>query len=228
MILSDFAVRRPVTTAMFFIGLGLLGFISLDRLSVQLLPELVYPEIFVSLTLRGSSAEQVEQDLVMPTEEEIGKLDGVQEIESAAMANRGNIRVSYAPGTDMKFALLQIQSRIARLQPRYPERTGVNVQRFDASDLSASIMALHVLGEGDLNWLRDFAEEKIRPELEAVDGLVSATVMGGQQSTVEVIVNPALLQAHQISMGQIRSRINSFNRPRAYLGQVYDKARTTL
>ena len=133
---SDLPIKRPVTTAMLFAGLSLLGLISLDRLPVELLPEVVFPEVFVAVQLRGTSPEQVERDLVLPIEAEVGKLDGVVEMTSTSLANRATIRVSYSPDTDMKFALLQIQSRVSRLQPLFPPRTTVLVRRFDTSDIS--------------------------------------------------------------------------------------------
>jgi multidrug efflux pump subunit AcrB/ABC-type multidrug transport system ATPase subunit len=220
--LSDVAVRRPVTTSMFFLAMAMLGLISWTRLPVQLFPELIFPEVFVSLVLPGASPEQIERELVIPTEAEIGKLEGIQEIESFALANTGGVRVSYAPDVDMKFALLQLENRVNRLLPGFPQRTSATVRRFDSSDLSSSVMQLHVLGEGDLNWLRDFTEEEIRPKLESIDGVVNAEVMGGRQSAVEIILNPLLLQAHRLTVGQVRSRINAFNRRREYLGRVFD------
>ena len=51
MSLSSFSIRRPVTTAMFFLAVSLLGVISFDRLNVELMPEVIYPEIFVTLML---------------------------------------------------------------------------------------------------------------------------------------------------------------------------------
>ncbi len=222
MTLAGIAVLRPVTTAMFFIGLAILGAISLDRLPVQIFPELVRPEVFVTVTQQGYSPEQVERELVMPVEREVGKLEGIEAYESFSRQNNGGVRISYAPNTDMKFALLQLESRITRLQPLLPARTRVNIQRFDSSDLSASVMQIHVLGEGDINWLREFAEEKIRPELEAVDGVVNAQVLGGQRTAIEIIVDPLMLQAHQLSMSDVRNRINAFNTRRQYLGRVYD------
>jgi len=222
MILSDLAVRRPVTTSMFFLAMALLGGISWSRLPLQLFPELIFPEVFVSLALPGASPEQIERELVIPTEAEIGKLEGIQELESFAQANMGGVRVSYSPDVDMKFALLQLESRVNRLLPGFPQRTRATVRRFDSTDLSSSVMVLHVLGEGDLNWLRDITEDKIRPQLESIDGVVNAEVMGGRRSAVEVILDPFLLQAHRLSVGQVRSRINAFNKRREHLGRVFD------
>ena len=222
MTLAGAAVRRPVTTAMFFLALAILGVISLDRLPVQIFPELVFPEVYITARQQGYSPEQVERELVMPIEEEVGKLEGIEAFESFSRENNGGVRIAYAPDTDMKFALLEIESKIARLQPMLPARTNLSVQRFDSSDLSATVMQISVLGEGDINWLREFAEEKIRPELEAVDGVVNAQVLGGQRTAIEIIVEPTMLQAHQLSMSDVRSRINAFNTPRQYLGHVYD------
>ncbi|MBT7420504.1 MAG: ATP-binding cassette domain-containing protein [Gemmatimonadetes bacterium] len=223
MSLANFSIRRPVTTAMFFLAVSLLGLISLGRLQVELMPEVVYPEIFVTISQQGMSPEQIERDLVMPVEEEVGQLLGVVEMTSAAALNRGNVRISYEPGTDMKFALLQVQSRMDRLQPGLPEQTQISVQRFDEGDLSATVMELQVLAQGaDLNWLRDYTEKNIAPELAAVEGVVNAQVLGGQQSAVEIVAEPERLQAYQLTMANLRGALTDANRPRAYLGAVYD------
>ena len=223
MSLSNVSIRRPVSTAMFFLAISLLGLISLDRLQVELMPEVVYPEIFVSISQQGMSPEQVERDLVMPVEEELGQLLGVVEMTSTAALNRGNVRISYEPGTDMKFALLQVQSRMDRLQPSFPTQTQVSVQRFDEGDLSATVMELQVLARGaDINWLRDYTEQNIAPELSAVEGVVSAQVLGGQLSAVEIVAEPERLQAYQLTMADLRGALADANRPRAYLGAVYD------
>jgi len=210
---------------MLFAGLSLLGLISLDRLPVELLPEVVFPEVFVAVQLRGTSPEQVERDLVLPIEAEVGKLDGVVEMTSTSLANRATIRVSYSPDTDMKFALLQIQSRVSRLQPLFPPRTTVLVRRFDTSDISSRVMTLQVLGEADLDWLRDFTENEIKPELEAVDGVVNAGVQGGRQRSVAIVADPLLMEAHDITLNDINGRLRRYNRPRVSLGTIYDGSR---
>jgi multidrug efflux pump subunit AcrB/ABC-type multidrug transport system ATPase subunit len=210
---------------MLFAALSLLGLISLERLPVELLPEVVYPEVFIAVQLGGTSPEQVERDLVIPIEAEVGKLDGVVEMTSTSLANRATVRVSYAPDTDMKFALLQIQSRVSRLQPQFPPRTRVVVQRFDTSDISSRVMTLQILGEADLDWLRNFAENEIRPELEAVDGVVNASVQGGRQKAIAIVADPVMLEAHDITLNEINVRLGRYNRPRASLGTLYDGSR---
>ena len=80
--ISNLAIRRPVTTAMFFFGVGLLGVVSLGRLNVELMPEVVFPEIFIVANQRTMSPEQIEREIVMPIEEEIGKLENVVQIDS--------------------------------------------------------------------------------------------------------------------------------------------------
>ena len=57
---------------------------------------------------------------------------------------------------------------------------------------------------------------------EAVEGVVSATPLGGQQRSIEVIVDPEMLGAHEISMNAVTGAINAVNVPRSYIGHVYD------
>jgi len=220
--ISDLAIRRPVTTVMFFIGIGMMGVVSLGRLNVELMPEVVFPQIFIVASQRTASPEQMERDVVMPIEEEIGKLENVVQIDSQSRLGSGTVTISYEPSTDMKFAELQVNRRMGQLLPTLPAQTTLNVQRFDTSILTSAVMTLQVLGAGDLNWLRDFTEERIRPELEAVEGVVSATPLGGQQRSIEIIVDPEMLGAHQLSMNAITGAINSVNVPRAYVGRVFD------
>jgi len=220
--ISDVAIRRPVTTAMFFIAIGMMGVVSLGRLNVELMPEVVFPQIFVIASQRTMSPEQIEREVVMPIEEEIGKLENVVQIDSQSRLANGQVTISYEPSTDMKFAELQVNRRMGQLLPNLPDQTTLLVQRFDTSLLTSAVMTLQVLGAGDLNWLRDFTEEKIRPELEAVEGVVSATPLGGQQRSIEIIVDPEMMGAHQLSMNAITGAINSVNVPRAYVGRVFD------
>lgn len=226
---TDLPRNRPVTTVMLFAALSLLGVISLEQLPVELLPEVVYPEIFVAVTLPGTSPEQVERDLVVPIEGAVAKLEGVLEMTSTAMANRGMVAVSYGPDVDMKFALLQLQSSVSRLQPKFPPRARLTVQRFDTSDLTARVMTIQVLSDDafaqDLNWLRDFAEDRIRPELEAVEGVANAVVLGGRQRAITIVADPVLLQAHGLTLGDVDSRLSAYNRPRASVGRVFDGPR---
>ncbi|MCH7823702.1 MAG: efflux RND transporter permease subunit, partial [Acidobacteria bacterium] len=220
--ISSLAIRRPITTAMFFIGIGMFGVVSLSRLTVELMPEVVFPQIFIVANQRAMSPEQIERQVVMPIEEEVGKLENVVQIDSQSRLANGLVTISYEPSTDMKFAELQVNRRMGQLLPNLPEQTALTVQRFDTSILTSAVMTLQVLGAGDLNWLRDFTERNIRPELEAVDGVVSATPLGGQQRSIEIIVDPELLAAHQLSMNAITGAINSVNVPRAYIGRVFD------
>ena len=63
--ISNLAIRRPVTTAMFFIAIGMLGVVSLGRLNVELMPEVVFPEIFIVANQSAMSPEQIEREVVM-------------------------------------------------------------------------------------------------------------------------------------------------------------------
>ena len=91
--ISNLAIRRPVTTAMFFIGVGLLGVVSLGRLNVELMPEVVFPEIFIVANQRTMSPEQIEREIVMPIEEEVGKLENVVQIDSQSRLSNGRVTI---------------------------------------------------------------------------------------------------------------------------------------
>ncbi|NKB88159.1 MAG: ATP-binding cassette domain-containing protein [Acidobacteria bacterium] len=142
------------------------------------------------------------------------------------MARQGQAQISivFAPETDMQFALLQVQSRMDRLQPTLPPQTQIVVQRFDSSLLTQSMMTIGLLGEGDVNWLREYAELNIRPEIEAVNGVVSAAPLGGQRRAIEIVLNGDAMEAYGMTSQRLRAALDQANQPRAYVSEVRDRS----
>ncbi|MCB9508537.1 MAG: efflux RND transporter permease subunit [Deferribacteres bacterium] len=216
----QFSLKRPVTVLMITVGLCLLGHLSWQRLPVQLLPELIYPEVYVGAGLPGGSPEEVERQLVLPVEAEIATLEGVKDIESTVNAEFFSTKIVFDHDVDMQFAILKLQQKMTALEPRLPQNTRVQINRFDTSDLSSFLMQLSLRGDRELTELRDLAERKVRPRLEQVDGVVNLSVGGGSQSNIGVIIDPDRCEALGIPVTRVQQKIDAFHRQPEHLGQV--------
>lgn len=218
--MPQFALKRPVTVVMLSFGLCLLGYLSWRQLPVQLLPQLIFPEVYVGAGLPGASPEEVERQLVIPVEAEIATLPGVKDIESVVNADFFSTKIVYDFDVDMQFALLELQQKMTALEGRLPENSRIQINRFDTSDLSTYLMQLSLRGDRDVRALRDLAERRVRLRLEQVDGVVNIAVGGGSRSTVGIIIDADRCEAFGIPVTRVQEKINAFHRQPEHLGQV--------
>jgi len=124
---------------MFFLALSLLGAISYYQLPVELLPNLVMPELYVTLAWPGASPEKIEKEMVLPAEGEIAKQKDVEEIRTEIHPSFASIRVKYHFDTDMRFALLRLDSRMNELRKQYEDQRFIDVSKFDTSDMHCCV-----------------------------------------------------------------------------------------
>jgi multidrug efflux pump subunit AcrB/ABC-type multidrug transport system ATPase subunit len=218
--MTSFALKRPVTIFMIAAGLCLLGVISWQRLSVQLLPQFIFPEVFLNTGMAGASPEKIERELVIPIEGEVATLEDVHDIESQVRSDFANIKVSFNHGTNMKFALLKLQQKMSALENRLPEGTRISVDKFDTADLASFLMQMSIRGDATLEDLRDVAERQVRRRLEQIDGVVNVHVGGGDQRTVGIEIDEDRCEAMNIPVGLVQQKINAFHRRPEHLGRV--------
>ena len=218
--LPTIAIKRPVTTAMVFIALGLLGAISYTLLPVQLMPNYIYPKMFVYAGYPGASPEKVEEDLIERLEAEIATLEDIEEIESRSEQNFGVITVSYKLGTDLNHAYLKLEQKVNGLVGLVPDTATLQVQRMDTSMFANFVMQLNVGGPGGLAHLRRLAEEKIRPRLESLNGVVSVQVFGGRPQGVQVTLDEGRLRSHGLNPTMVLATLNGNHQRREFVGEV--------
>ncbi|HDY88877.1 MAG TPA: efflux RND transporter permease subunit, partial [bacterium] len=223
--ISTLAIKRPITTVMVFLGLGLLGIISWNQLPMQILPRMTFPEMTIRAYMNGYSPDAIERDIIIPLEGQISTLDNIEEISSRAEQNGGRIRISYHFGTDMKLAFLRLQQRVSAVEKSLPKGSNVRVNRADTEDLSNFLMILNLQGSADIEYLREFAERKIKSKLEQVDGVVAVYIGGGRDRAVEVDIDEYKCRSYNIPVSLIKQKLESANVRRQFLGSVTDKNR---
>ncbi len=223
MFLTRLAIKRPVTTIMFYIALSILGVISWRQLPVQLLPNLTFPELSVQAAMPGASPEKLEEDLLIPAEQEIAKMKNVEKIYSTARNDRGSIRIEFKIDTDMKYTALKLEQKMNALSATLPAGSRVFVGRdFSTEMFSNFLMQLSIRGGGEIDRLRKIAEDKIKLELEKVDGIASVNVSGGQLREVHIDVDQEKAFNYGLDLVMIMSTIENGNVEKQYLGRVLD------
>lgn len=210
--IAGFSVSHPVSVVMRIAALVLLGAVCLGRLPVDLLPKVNPPTVVISTTWPNVAPQELETQVTRPIEQAVSSAPGIEEISSSTSTGSSSVRVSFAWGTDMGQAAVDILQMIQRARSQLPTDPTLQppvVFKFDPSALPIQIYA--VSGENDTVKLRTLLQNEIVPLIESADGVGAATVTGGQTRSILVEVDPQKLNAHGITLSQIQRRLAEEN-----------------
>ncbi len=195
---------------MLFLAVVLLGFISFQRLPIDLLPDVAYPRLVVHTTEGGSAPAEMERFVSEPIEQAVATVPGVREVESISREGLSLVTIRFAWGTDMEFAALGVREKLDGLGGRLPERASrPAVLRLDPR--SEPVMSLSVSGGGDLARLKELSEQVFRRRLEQIDGVAQAAVTGGPEREIQVEVDPERLDALGLTLDDVSTALSGAN-----------------
>lgn len=219
--LIEFATRRRVTIVMCMVALGMFGLVSLTRMKVNLLPDLSYPTLTVRTELTGAAPLEIENLITRPVEEAVGIIRNVRQVRSVSRPGQSDVILEFLWGTDMDLAGIEVREKLDLLQlPLEAERP--LLLRFDPSSEPVMRLALldtsqaaggdsGVTPEERLRFLRRFAEDRLKPDLEAVEGSAAVKVSGGYEDEIQVFVDQQKLAQLGLSIETIANRLRAEN-----------------
>ena len=218
--LIEIATERRVTIVMFTVAIVLFGFVSLSRLSVNLLPELSYPTVTIRTELTGAAPIEIENLLTKPIEEAVGVIRNVRLVRSVSRAGQSDVTLEFLWGTDMDIAGVDVREKVDILELPL-EASRPLLLRFDPS--SEPIMRLGLMhrdgaatvsatdAEGKFKALRRLAEDRIKNDLEAEEGTAAVKVSGGLEDEIQIRVDQQKLAQIGISIDEVAARIRAEN-----------------
>ena len=212
----DIAVKRPVAVSMFTFAVLLFGMVSFGRLSVNLLPDLSYPTLTIRTDYDGAAPGEVEQLLSKPIEEAIGVVKGVRKVTSTSRAGQSDVVLSFAWGTDMDFASLEVREKLDVLQlPLDIEKP--RLLRFNPS--LDPVIKLGLTAQSDtsslsvaqMKRLRLYAEQQVKRALESVEGVAAVRVGGGLENEIHILIDQQKASQLSIPITRIIDRVSAEN-----------------
>lgn len=215
--LIDIATERRVTIAMFTVAIVLFGFVSLSRLNLNLLPDLSYPTLTVRTELPGTAPLEVENLLSKPIEESVGIIKNVRQVRSVSRPGQSDVILEFLWGTDMDIAGVEVREKLDMLQLPL-EASRPLLLRFDPSNepiQRLAFMAKEATGAADdpqqLRALRTFAEDRLRTDLESVEGVAAVKVSGGLEDEVQILIDQEKTAQLGLSIRAIAARLRAEN-----------------
>ncbi|WP_430971798.1 efflux RND transporter permease subunit [Sunxiuqinia rutila] len=208
--LSEFSVNYPVTVLMMVLGVVLLGYISYDKLGVDLFPDLNNPRLFIELESGERPPEEMENQFVENLEALAIRQSDVVEVSSVSKVGSAQITVEYAWNKDMDDAFLDLQKAVTSFAQNQ-DIDAINITQHDPNTSPVMILGLSHATNDDMNDLRKVADNYIRNELIRLEGVAEVDVSGAQEVEVLIETSEYLLDAFGLSLDEISTRIASFN-----------------
>jgi HAE1 family hydrophobic/amphiphilic exporter-1 len=208
-----FSITKPVSVAVGIILVILFGLIGINRLPVQLTPDVERPQITVTTIWSGATPYEVEKDIV---EEQEGVLKGIQRLtlmESASYNGRAEVTLTFEVGTDLNAALLSVSNKLNEVR-QYPENVQKPVIEASGAQSSPVIWMVMKTISGDpvkINTFRTFFENEIRQHIDRVPGVGSLFVFGGSAKQLEVVIDPERMGHYKLSISQVTDRLQTSN-----------------
>ncbi|MEQ8477522.1 efflux RND transporter permease subunit [Fulvivirga sp.] len=214
-------IKRKVLISMLFIGFSVMGYISYNKLPVELFPNVELPILIVQV---GATSEvdpkYMESQAIVPLESVISTLEGVEEITANADSRQGMIFISFQQGVNIKYAYLKLEQKVGAIKSQLTPEFVVNIVKIDTEQFTNTFMDLQVLGGGGVDRVRNVTDQYITDRLNDVDGVGGVEVFGGRQKTVEIIMNDAVCEANGITPNTISNVLSQNSNKSAFAGQV--------
>jgi HAE1 family hydrophobic/amphiphilic exporter-1 len=207
----QFAIEYPVTISMIVLGVVLLGFISLRKLSIDLFPEMNAPRIFVEFKAGERPPEEMEKQYIENAEALAIRLKGVSQVSSVCMVGSARITVEYNWGTDMDEAFLDLQKGLSAFSQN-SDITEFNITQHDPNAAPVMLIAMVNPAITDMNEMRKTGQDYIRNELIRLEGIADVALTGTEEKEIVIETNPYQLDAFGVTADMIVTQIQSMNR----------------
>lgn len=209
--LTQFSVDYPVTVLMVVLGVILLGYISYDKLGVDLFPDLNSPRIFVEVKSGERPPEEMEQQFVENIEAMAIRQSDVVQVTSTSRVGSAQITVEYSWNKDMDEAFLDLQKALTAMTQN-SDIDELNITQHDPNTSPVMIIGLTHTEIDDMNEIRKVAENYIRNELVRLEGVAEVELSGQEESEIIIETDVYRLESQNLSMDEVAARIENFNR----------------
>ena len=208
--LSETGVKRPVATLMAFVAVFILGCIAWQRLAIDMMPEIESPSISVFTRWDGASTEDVEQQITRVIESALGSVTDLDEITSTTSEGVSRVTCKFKWGTELGEAANDMRDLLERAKRRLPDDADDPVM-FKFNTANMPILGFSVTATENIEKLEDTVNDDIVDVLKRVPGVGTAEAFGGLERQVNVLLDPAKLSAHGLSVAAIAAAIDADN-----------------
>ena len=212
--LSQFFISRPIFAGVLSALIFLAGLIALPRLPISEYPEVVPPTVVVKATYPGANPKVIAETVASPLEQSINGVEGMLYQSSQATADGVmTLTITFALGTDVDKAQVQVQNRVSQALPKLPDvvqRLGVITNKA-SPDLTMVVHLVSPDNRYDTLYLSNYALLRVKDELARLDGVGDVQVFGAGQFSMRVWLDPEKVASRGLTADDIVKSIREQN-----------------
>ncbi|MFS2071210.1 efflux RND transporter permease subunit [Pseudomonas sp. CT11-2] len=212
---SQFFISRPIFAAVLSLLILIAGAISLFQLPISEYPEVVPPTVVVRANFPGANPKVIGETVAAPLEQAITGVENMLYMSSQSTADgKITLTITFALGTDLDNAQVQVQNRVTRSEPKLPEevtRIGITVDKA-SPDLT---MVVHLTSPDkryDMLYLSNYALLNIKDELARLGGVGDVQLFGMGDYSLRVWLDPNKTASRNLTATDVVTAIREQNR----------------
>src|ERR1035437_1242239 len=199
----DFALKKPITIIVIFIGILIFSVMALFTIPIDIFPKLNLPTIYVIEPYGGMSPQQMEGFFATRLQDQFLYITGVKSIQSKNIQGLTLLKLSFYENTDMAEASAQVALQVSRAMKFFPPGAlPPQVLRFDASSLPVGELVFSSKTRS-LKDIYDLVSTRIRPMFSTVPGLTAPPAFGANSRSIVVNVDPQKLRRYNITPDEV-------------------------
>lgn len=204
-------IERPVLSTVISIIIVILGILGILTLPITQYPEIAPPSVQISATYPGANAQTVLESVVIPIEEQVNGVEGMDYITSTATNNgTATVQITFKQNVDPDIAAVNVQNRVARATPLLPAevtRSGVVTQKQQTSALM--FVSFYSENENyDQLYVQNYMNINVVPQLKRVNGVGDANVFGIRNYAMRVWLDPVRMANYGLVPSDITAALN--------------------
>ncbi len=202
------ALRKPLTVVVVLIAIALCAVLAIQRMPIDIFPQVGDPVIFVAQPYGGMDPAQMEGYLTYYYEYHFLYITGIDHVESKSIQGASLMKLVFHPGTDMAQAMAETVGYVNRARSFMPPGTVPPfITRFDAGSVAVGQLVFSSPGHTQAE-MQDYALNRVRPLFATLPGVSAPPPFGGNQRTIVITLDPAKLQQYQISPEEAIAAVN--------------------
>ena len=209
--LARVSIARPVGTLAIASVVFVMGLFFLTRLPIDLLPEIEYPQLRVSVSYPGVAPEIIEEQVTRVLERNLAATEGLQRIASTVNDGRTDVDLDFAFGTNLDLAMQDAARYLEQARPRLPaDIQPPRIRKFDPGQNAIWEGGFSSTVRSEVE-VRDWVENNLMPQLIAIPGVSSVEANGGMVRELEVIIDQDRLRSYGLAMSDVVASLAAEN-----------------
>ncbi len=200
-----FAINRPITTLMLVMTFIVFGLLSFRAMPVALFPNIDFPIVTIQTSYPGADPETVESKVTDKIEEAVSGIDGIDKLISTSYEGLSVVTVQFKLTKNIEEATNDVRDKVGTIHLDNNIKSPV-VQKVSVSG-AASVKLFVSTKAGDPISLMRFADEKIKPKLQRIQGVANVKIVGYRDREIRIFTDPFLLNKYGISSDELQNLI---------------------